>query len=134
MVARHLKRGQSGEQMARVFLQEQGYKIIETNWRCKSGELDIICRKEGLLVFVEVKTKHDTKFGLPGEALTSKKQRRLAKTALVYLSVKNMWHVPCRFDLVAICVNEQTCEMEHVPDVFEFPKSMGCRHSYWQPW
>ncbi len=134
MVAGHLKRGRSGEEMARLFLLDQGYKIVETNWRCRSGELDIICQKEGLLVFVEVKTKYDSRFGLPGEALTLKKQRRLAKAALAYLSARKMWSCPCRFDLVAICVNKKNCELEHVPNVFEFPKPLGSRHSYWQPW
>jgi putative endonuclease len=134
MVAGHLKRGQSGEEMARVFLRDQGYEILETNWRHHSGELDIICHKDDVLIFVEVKTKHDVRFGLPGEALTLKKQRRLIKTALAYLSAKKLWHIPCRFDLVAVCVNEKTCQLEHVPDAFEFPQSLGRRHSYWQPW
>lgn len=134
MSARHLKRGQNGEEKARKYLRAQGLVILETNWWHRKGELDIICLDNEYIVFVEVKTRSKKGKELPGEALTLNKRKRLARAASAYLTQKKLWQRPCRFDLIAVTLDNQGCEVEHYSDVFEFPQVMGSSYSTWQPW
>jgi len=78
-------KGKLGEQIASEFLRKKGYRLIETNFRTKFGELDIIAAKDGLLVFVEVKLKIGTDFGAPEEMITEGKIRQVRQTAEAYL-------------------------------------------------
>jgi putative endonuclease len=134
MSARHLRNGRDGENEAREYLEGQGLIVLETNWRHRKGELDLVCSEDEYIVFVEVKTRAKGSKELPGEALTWNKRRRLARAASAYLTVKKLWQRPCRFDLVAVTLDGQSRKVEHYPDVFEFPQTMGGSHSSWQPW
>lgn len=134
MSARHLKSGQDGEEEARKYLQAKGLLVLETNWRHRRGELDIICLENECIVFVEVKTRSASSRELPGEALTLNKRKRLTRTASAYLTQKKLWQSPCRFDLIAVILDGQSCNVEHYPDVFEFQQTMGGSYSSWQPW
>jgi putative endonuclease len=120
--------------MAQSFLRCQGYDILDSNWRSRGGELDIVCAKKDLIVFVEVKTRTDVRYGLPGEALTEKKQRRLLHAASAYLSKNKLWERSCRIDLISVRWQELECQIEHVHNVIEFSPAVGGRHSHWQPW
>jgi putative endonuclease len=120
--------------MARAFLHCRGLDILETNWRSRSGELDIICRDGQTLVFVEVKTRSENDRGLPGEALTGAKRKRLIKAASRYLTVEDCWDKPCRFDLVAVQLQKDSCVIEHQINVIEISDALGCGHTHWQPW
>ena len=73
MPARHLTTGQTGEDLAAAFLTEKGMRVVERNFRCAAGEIDLICRSGELLIFVEVKTRSGTVFGTPGEAVNRAK-------------------------------------------------------------
>ncbi len=96
--------GTANEKKAVLFLQNQGYDILETNYRCRLGEIDIIAREGRYLVFVEVKYRKDICCGLPEEAVDGRKQRKLAGAAGYYLWQKKLsGDVPCRFDVVGIC-------------------------------
>lgn len=99
--------GLKGELLAEAFLKKQGYRIVERNFRCKFGEIDIIGFKKGVLSFIEVKTRSSDAFGQPIEAVDKTKQRRLVRLANYYLYKKKAQpELPCRFDVVSILMGK----------------------------
>ena len=88
--------------MAARFLRNKGYLILETNYRCRWGEIDIVAVEEGQIVFVEVRTRKGNEFGTPEESITPRKMRRLAVTAQSYLKEHGQEGLDWRVDLVAI--------------------------------
>ena len=98
--------GRRGEQMAAEALRERGYRIVEQNFRCRYGEIDLIAEEQDDLVFVEVKTRRGTAFGQPEEAVTRTKRRKLAEVASYYLDVHNAGDRSWRIDVVAIDFNQ----------------------------
>jgi putative endonuclease len=102
--------GKLGEDLACRELERRGYAILARRYRTRSGELDIIARDGRTIVFVEVKTRETSAFGLPAEAITSLKQRRMVRLATQYLAVNRLGDCPCRFDVVSVEFhNEQPC-------------------------
>ncbi|WP_136797972.1 YraN family protein [Desulfosediminicola ganghwensis] len=97
--------GDEGEKIACQHLKKSGYSIILRNFRCRSGEVDIIARHKGVLVFIEVKTRRSESFGSPAAAVTPRKQRQIAKAALEYLARENLFDTEARFDVVSILVS-----------------------------
>ena len=97
-----------GEQIAADFLEEKGFEIIERNYRYGHGELDIIAvdPSDGFTVFVEVKTRQNLYFGEPEYAITKSKQRQVKKVAELYLYDKEIENVNCRFDVIAILLED----------------------------
>jgi putative endonuclease len=120
--------------MARAFLGSQGYEVLEMNWRCRCGELDLICRIRDTVVFVEVKTRSTATLETPAEALTQRKQTKLIKSASLFLSQRKLWHVQSRFDLVSVYLQTHHCQVDHVPNAFTASHPVGRGHSNWQPW
>ena len=112
--------GKRGEDKAAQFLENQGYTIIERNWRFKKAEIDIIAKIEQMLVFVEVKSKSYTYFGQPEESVSEKKEKLILDAANAYmLEIGHDWEI--RFDIIAIVFNEdQSFELNHYKDAF-FP-------------
>ncbi len=94
--------GAAGEARAGEWYRDHGYDIVTRNWRCREGELDLVVRRGGELVFVEVKTRSTARFGGPAEAVTPAKQRRLRALALRYLDATGVRAASLRFDVVAI--------------------------------
>ncbi|MCK4570613.1 YraN family protein [Candidatus Bipolaricaulota bacterium] len=94
-------RGDESEEKACYFLKQKGYRILARNWRTRAGELDIIARDGGILVFVEVKARSGDGFGGPEAAVDRAKQRRLISAALAFMEVTKC-ELPTRFDVVAI--------------------------------
>jgi putative endonuclease len=94
--------GARGEALAVKYLKRSGYKIIEQNFRVRAGEIDIIAEQDGTLVFVEVKTRTDTRFGPPFESITASKKNHLSKVALEYMSRHNCHDRPARFDVIGV--------------------------------
>lgn len=91
------------EKRAALFLQKKGYEILETNFRCRQGEIDMIARDGRYLVFIEVKFRRDNSRGLPEEAVGKYKQQKIIQTAKYYLYQKGFTEdTPCRFDVVGI--------------------------------
>jgi len=112
--------GQSGEDIAADFLSKKGYAILLRNYRCRYGEIDIIARKDEVLVFIEVKTRTDETFGSPAAAVTFRKQRQISKTAQYYLAERNLFDASARFDVVSIILNPgQRTLIEIIPDAFD---------------
>ena len=134
MVARHLRYGRFGEEMARAFLVSQGYEVLGLNWRCRYGEVDLVCRIRETVVFVEVKTRNTATLETPAEALTQRKQSKLIKSASLFLSQHKLWHVQSRFDLVSVYFQTHHCQVDHVPNAFSAAQPVGRGHSHWQPW
>jgi putative endonuclease len=94
--------GDRGEVQAWGFLIKQGYKIIEKNYRCKIGEIDVICKKDGRLIFVEVKTRQSSRFGSPEEAVSKQKQNKIARVAEWYLKENKLPVSKTGFAVVAV--------------------------------
>ena len=91
-----------GEKLARDFLGKNGYHILETNYRCPVGEIDIIARHEDMLVFVEVRTKQSRQFGSPEESITPAKMERLKAVAAQYGQTHDNLPASWRIDVIAI--------------------------------
>lgn len=96
------KTGDLGEKLALEFLKKSGYKILERNYRIRGGEIDLICKDNDYLVFVEVKTRFTHEFGLPSESITHYKIKALLKTALFYIQKVNWGDKGYRIDLVTV--------------------------------
>lgn len=105
------------EERACEYLKEKGLEILERNFRIRQGEIDIVARDKGTLVFVEVKYRKSSLAGLPEEAVTYKKQRQISRVALFYFSFHKLpLSTPCRFDVVAIYKDE----ISWIPNAFDF--------------
>jgi len=96
--------GRRGEAAAAAYLERVGFTVVERNWRCKSGEIDIVALDGTVLVLVEVKTRRTTAKGSPEEAVSSTKQRKLVRLAQAYVAQAGIAPTEIRFDVVAIQV------------------------------
>ena len=107
--------------MAARFLKNKGYLILETNYRCRWGEIDIVAVDEGQMVFVEVRTRKGNAFGTPEESITPAKRRRLMVTAQSYLREHGQEGLDWRVDLIAIRLgSRQRLErVEHIRHAIE---------------
>ena len=110
--------GGIGEAIAVKFLVEKGYKVLQTNFSCKTGEIDIIAIDKDVLVFVEVKMRSNLYFGLPQEAITHRKLLHMQRTAITYLKLNDLIDkVDVRFDCVAIVGSKQDHTIEHIEGI-----------------
>lgn len=110
--------GKKGENIATKYLINQGYKIIRRNFHTRYGEIDIICEKAGVLVFVEVKARRNTNYGTPEEAITPQKIEHLKKAALIYLEKENRFYKQLRFDVIGILMQGEDISINHIKDAF----------------
>ena len=94
--------GASAEDVAVSALIAAGYRIVERNFTCAAGELDVVARDRGVLVFVEVRSRASDAHGCAAEMVTPAKQRRVTRVARVYLAARDPAFTECRFDVVAI--------------------------------
>ena len=106
--------GAVAEQRAAEYLQRQGYRVVDRNWTCRGGEIDLVCLDGDTLVFVEVRARASSSHGTPLETVVDLKRRRLVRAAAIYLHVKKREDAACRFDVVAITGDD----LEHVEDAF----------------
>lgn len=112
--------GKKGEAIARTYLINKGYEIIESNWRFSHCELDIIAKNHSLLVFIEVKTRSYTYYGQPEDSIDARKEILLSEAAAAYMrSIKYGWEF--RFDFVSIVLSSDgRHKIKHYEDAF-FP-------------
>ena len=106
--------GRQGEEMAASYLREKGYQIIERNWRCSGGELDLVAVAGNVLVFVEVRTRRGSRFGLAEESITPAKQSRLIELAETYLQEKSLSAQAWRIDVIAVQVGPGLPHINHI--------------------
>ena len=111
--------GKESEFLAVRYLKKKGYKILEQNYRNKIGEIDIIAKEKGALVFVEVKARKTYVFGNPKWAITPKKQRKISMVALYYLKATKQTHVKARFDVVSLSLAKDNPQIEIIKNAFE---------------
>lgn len=111
--------GNEGERLAESYLREKGYRLVERNYRCPAGELDLIALDRRVIVFVEVKTRSDDRFGTPLESVHLRKQRKMIKAALFFLSQRRLHHREARFDVVGVSLAGRKPIVEHVKNAFE---------------
>ena len=112
--------GKKGERLAADFMTGNGYQILETNFRCPLGEIDIIARDHQEIVFVEVKTRKSHALGYPEQAVGIQKQKKLSQLALWYLQAKKMSDKKARFDVVAVTLAVQANEINLIKNAFDF--------------
>ena len=93
-----------GEELAFHHLGRSGYKVLLRNYECALGEIDIIAKHQGVLVFIEVKTRSTTEMGCPAEAVTREKRRQIVKCAQYYLKRYGICDAACRFDVVSVLI------------------------------
>lgn len=116
-MAEHNILGKRGEELAVEFLEKLGCQIIATNWHERKFEMDIIAQDQNQIVFVEVKTRNTDYFGNPAEAVTPAKQKHLVEGANYYIE-KNEIELECRFDVIAVVLNNNQQKIEHFKDAF----------------
>ncbi|PQP80594.1 YraN family protein [Paenibacillus sp. PCH8] len=115
------QKGQLGEEAACCWLRENDYRIIRRNWRCRSGEIDIIASCEGLLVFVEVRSRSGaSQYGTPQESVDMRKMQQVRSTASVYLQMTGKTDIQIRFDVIAVMLDKAgvTLSVNHIVNAF----------------
>jgi len=117
-VAAHLTLGKKGENLAVKFLLDEHYKILERNYKSEKYEIDIIAFKDGLLVFVEVKTRATDKFGEPEESVGYRKENHIAEAAEYFMDHYEEDFTDVRYDIISIILNESTTLIKHIEDAF----------------
>ena len=112
--------GRRGEEAACAYLAERGYRILDRNWRCRLGEIDIVAEQGGIIVFVEVRTRTGSRFGTGAESVGMRKQRRLRAVSAAYLAWHGWSMREVRFDVIAIEADPaaETLVVEHIAGAF----------------
>lgn len=118
-MAEHNELGEKGEELAVAYLQKNGYKIIQRNYRHLKAEVDIITQKENILAAVEVKTRTSDYHENPQDAVNQKKIKLLVSAMSNYVE-ENDLDVEVRFDIIAIIKQQNNFEIEHIEDAFLF--------------
>ena len=116
-MALHLVKGKHSEHLAQRHLERQGLKHLESNYRCRTGEIDLIMRDGDYLVFIEVRYRKSSSFGTACESVTGSKQRKLLACANQYLQQFGD-SSPCRFDVVGISGENSRTTIEWIRDAF----------------
>ena len=110
--------GRQGEAAARDFLGKKGYHILRSNYRTRFGEIDIIARDKDTLCFIEVKTRHQDRFGTAAESVILPKQKKIYKAAAKFLKENNLFDHKARFDVVTITYAKDRLEPELIKNAF----------------
>lgn len=118
MSVRRKRLGDFGEELAARYLAEKGYQILARKFRFARGEVDLVADKDGVLIFVEVKTATTGCMGQPKTWVNARKQQQIALVAQKYLSAHNIQDRPCRFDVIGITRNRDNFEIEHIENAF----------------
>lgn len=118
--------GAFGEEIACDYLKSSGYRILERNFSCRTGEIDIIASQVDTIVFIEVKTRSSEKYGSPSEAVRPGKQGRIVKTALYYMQSKGLLDHMCRFDVIELTADEENrYRINLIKDAFQYSGRYG---------
>ena len=116
MYKRHIV-GEIGEKIANKYLVENGYQIIKKNFRCKQGEIDIIAKDKNEIVFVEVKTRTNEKYGRASEAVNKIKKIHMKKSAAIFLKENNFSRFTIRFDVIEVYMINGKCKINHIKQI-----------------
>ncbi len=113
------RQGSEFEDLACAYLKDKGYKILDRNVYLMRKELDVVALHRGTVVFVEVKGRRSTRYGLPAEAMGMTKRRHIIEAARAYIKNKNLVDKPCRFDFVAVTFESGLPNFRHIENAFE---------------
>lgn len=116
MYKRHIL-GKEAENLALDYLKNKGYKILERNFMCKQGEIDIVALDKDYIVFVEIKSRTNIEFGLPSESVTKKKLKHILKTASYYLYIKKLENSNVRIDVIEIYMGGSKHYINHIKQI-----------------
>jgi len=111
--------GRQGEALAAAYLRNKGYRILEQNYRCQLGEIDIIALDRKTICFIEVKTRSTTYYDRPEVSVHKNKQQKLSRLALWFLKKNQLHHARARFDVVAITRRGDLNEIDHFVNAFD---------------
>lgn len=109
--------GKSGEGLAEAYLKLIGYKIIEKNFRCFRGEIDLIALEGKEIIFVEIKSRHGKEYGLASEAVNEEKLKHIYKSAEYYLVTRQLENRDVRIDVIEIYIGKNSCNINHLKQV-----------------
>lgn len=109
--------GKLGEKLAVKYLEQNNYKILERNFECKQGEIDIIALDKNEVVFIEVKTRTNTKYGLPAEAVNPQKQKHLLKSVQYYIYNRHLEDEFIRIDVIEIYLYQNKYKVNHIRQI-----------------
>lgn len=116
MYERHIL-GREGENAAVDYLKQEGYKILERNFFCRQGEIDAIALDGNYIVFIEIKSRTSTEYGLPSEAVTKRKLEHMIKTIKYYLYIRNLENENIRIDVIEVYVKEGKYHINHIKQI-----------------
>ena len=111
--------GKAGEDLAVRYLKKKGYKVLERNYTCPVGEIDIVARDKKTIVFVEVKTRRSMSYGSARLAITPHKRRKISMTALYYLKFNHQMGQDARFDVVTVYSTRDNKEIDLIKNAFD---------------
>lgn len=106
-----------GEKIAQGYLINKGYEILENNFHTRRGEVDIIAKKNNCIVFVEVKTRTNLKFGTPAMAVNAIKKKHIKSVAKTFLYLRRLYGYDVRFDVVEVFIHDGKCEINHLAGI-----------------
>lgn len=110
--------GAAGERAVAAWYEARGYRVLDRNWRCRAGELDLVLGAPGLVVFCEVKSRRSTRFGAPYEAVTATKQARIHRLGMQWLREHRHQRVDVRFDVASVMVMQSGPEIDVIKGAF----------------
>jgi len=110
--------GRAGEAAAAKHLQSLGYRILNRNWTCPAGELDLVCAKDNTIVFVEVKSRLSNAAAEPEDNITPAKRRKLTALARAWLDTRGKPDFACRFDAVSVVFTDGSPSLNHIEEAF----------------
>ena len=110
--------GSYGQKLAERYISDEGFHIIERNFRCRSGEIDLVARDGDYIVFIEVKYRRSLEYGYPCEAVGYHKQRHIKRVAQYYIMIKNLNNQDFRFDILEIIDNAENPEINLIKNAF----------------
>ncbi len=110
--------GDRGELLAAEFMSRHGYEIVERNFRYNRAEIDLIARKDDVIVFCEVKTRKSNTYGTGEEAVDGRKQQQIRKAADGYVTAREIENIEFRFDVIVVDLREKTTSIRHIMDAF----------------
>lgn len=115
-----IRTGKQGEEIAAAYLAGEGYRIVDRNYRCLFGEVDIVAKDKDTIVFIEVKSRKSDLYGDPQTAVSLEKQKKLCRISLKYLEERHLYPCDARFDVVAVKMLPAGNQIELIRNAFDF--------------
>lgn len=111
------KFGIIGEKIAQDYLRNEDYKILETNFYTRRGEIDVIAQKDNCIVFIEVKTRTNLKYGTPAMSVNSVKKKHIKFASKIFLALNKLKESEIRFDVIEVLIMNGKCEINHLEGI-----------------